>query len=176
MSPYLNTDTRQHASKQRDESASPLFFDYDGDQDLDMLLGSRGIIQEVGAFYSSFQLFENRGTTTAPDFIQIDADFMGLSNSQLQDLHPSYADLDGDNRKDLIFSAAASSGQTRIYYWLNTQINGFTAQTTESLESQDGREAMRMTALSEIRELLQREDELDPESVIDVLFNSLTWH
>ncbi len=113
------------------ESASPVFFDFDGDQDLDMLLGSRGVIQTGGEFYATFQLYENRGTSSNPDYLLTDQDFMGLSSSQLQDLHPSFADLNGDSRPDLIFSAAATSGQTRIYYWLNTQINGFTAETTD---------------------------------------------
>jgi len=113
------------------ESATPLFFDVDGDQDLDMLLGSRGIMRDGGAFYATFELYENNGTEASPSFMKIEDDFLDLSSLQLQDLHPSYADLNGDNRKDLVFSAAASSGQTRIYYWLNSEINGFGAQTTD---------------------------------------------
>ena len=73
-------------------------------------------------------------------------------------------------------SDAANSVRHHLPYIRNNLVMLFTAQTTETLESQDGREAMRTTALSEIRELLTREDELAPEAIVDVLFNSLTWH
>jgi len=35
---------------------------------------------------------------------------------------------------------------------------------------------MRLAALSEVQDLLEREDGLERELVVDVLFNSLTWH
>lgn len=73
-------------------------------------------------------------------------------------------------------SAAANSVRHHLPFIRNNLVMLFTAQTTESLESQEGREAMRMAALSEVRELLEREDGLDPAMVVDVLFNSLTWH
>ncbi len=73
-------------------------------------------------------------------------------------------------------SEAANSVRHHLPFIRNNLVMLFTAQTDETLESQDGREAMRTTALAEIRELLQKEDELAPELIVDVLFNSLTWH
>lgn len=73
-------------------------------------------------------------------------------------------------------SDAANSVRHHMPFIRNNLVMLFTAQTNETLESQDGREAMRLTALSEVRELLVREDELEPDMVVDVLFNSLTWH
>jgi flagellar FliL protein len=58
----------------------------------------------------------------------------------------------------------------------NELVMVFAAQTDETLESMDGRDAMRMTALEKVRELINREEGYEPDSVVDVLFNSLTWH
>lgn len=73
-------------------------------------------------------------------------------------------------------SAAANSVRHHMPYIRNQLVFIFAGQTDETLESQDGREAMRQTALSEIRQLLEAEDGLAPEDIVDVLFNSLTWH
>jgi len=73
-------------------------------------------------------------------------------------------------------SDAANSVRHHLPFIRNNLVMLFAAQTDESLESQDGREAMRTAALSEVRDLLQREEGIAPEGVVDVLFNSLTWH
>ena len=73
-------------------------------------------------------------------------------------------------------SDAASSVRHHLPFIRNNLVMLFAAQTDETLESQEGREAMRVAALTEVRELLEREDGIDPEQVVDVLFNSLTWH
>lgn len=73
-------------------------------------------------------------------------------------------------------SEGASSVRHHMPYIRNNLVLLFASQTDETLSSQDGKEAMRQAALGVIRELLEREDELPPEDVIDVLFNSLTWH
>ncbi|WP_370980668.1 flagellar basal body-associated FliL family protein [Agaribacterium sp. ZY112] len=73
-------------------------------------------------------------------------------------------------------SDAANSVRHHLPFIRNNLVMIFAAQTDETLESQDGREAMRDTALANIRSLLEAEDGLDPEQVVDVLFNRLTWH
>lgn len=71
---------------------------------------------------------------------------------------------------------AASSVRHHMPFIRNNLVMLFAAQTDETLESQEGREAMRDAALSEVRELLVREDQVPEEDVVDVLFNALTWH
>lgn len=73
-------------------------------------------------------------------------------------------------------SAAASAVRHHLPFIRNNLVMLFAAQTDETLESQDGRESMRAAALAEVRDLLAREDGIPAESVVDVLFNSLTWH
>ena len=48
----------------------------------------------------------------------------------------------------------------------------FTAQTEETISSQAGKEQLRQDALEEIRNLLFREESIEPERVIDLFFNS----
>ena len=73
-------------------------------------------------------------------------------------------------------SEAASSVRHHLPYIRNNLVMAFASQTNETLQSQDGREALRVLALSEIREIIKREDGIDGEKVVDVLFNKFTWH
>ncbi|MFT7560223.1 MAG: flagellar FliL protein [Flavobacteriales bacterium] len=73
-------------------------------------------------------------------------------------------------------SSAASAVRHHMPYIRNNIVMLFSAQNDESLESQDGREAMRLEALKQVRDILKREDNMEPEAVVDVLFNALTWH
>lgn len=73
-------------------------------------------------------------------------------------------------------SDAANAVRHHLPFIRNNLVMLFAAQTDETLESQDGREQMRAAAIAEVRDLLLREDNIPPEGVVDVLFNSLTWH
>ncbi len=106
------------------ENAAPVFFDVDGDSDEDMIVGHRGN-REGGSYFATYHFYENTGTAEEPLFQLISEDYLGLADLTLNTLKPSFGDLDGDGRKDLLFSAANGSGQTNIYYFLNSTSNGF---------------------------------------------------
>lgn len=55
-------------------------------------------------------------------------------------------------------------------YIRNNLVLLFSAQTDESLGSQDGKEALRQEALREVREVVMQEDRV--EGVVDLFFNS----
>lgn len=110
------------------ESAVPAFFDVDGDGDQDMIVGHQGN-QQGGFIVSNFQLYENTGSISTPSFQLTDEDYLGLSSALLKALKPSFGDLDGDGRIDLMFSAADVDGQTSVYYFLNESNNGFQPTT-----------------------------------------------
>lgn len=70
----------------------------------------------------------------------------------------------------------ANSVLHHMPYIRNQLVMVFAAQTDETLQSMDGRESMRQAALEDIRSLIVKEEGYEPETVVDVLFNSLTWH
>lgn len=73
-------------------------------------------------------------------------------------------------------SEAANSVRHHLPFIRNNLVMLFARQTDQSLTSQEGKEAMRVQALSDLRALLKREDGVSAEDIVDVLFNSMTWH
>lgn len=66
---------------------------------------------------------------------------------------------------------AATSVRHHMPYLRNNLVMLFSAQTEESLSSQEGKEALRQEALREVREVLMAEDQ--QAGVVDLYFNSL---
>lgn len=64
---------------------------------------------------------------------------------------------------------AANSVRHHMPYIRNNLILLFSAQTDESVDSQEGKEALRQEALREVREVIKAEDGLD--GVLDLYFN-----
>ncbi len=54
----------------------------------------------------------------------------------------------------------------------NNLIMLFAAQTSETVSSQDGKEKMRMDALEEVRDIVERESKIPREDVVDLYFNN----
>ena len=73
-------------------------------------------------------------------------------------------------------SEAANSVRHHLPYIRNNMVLLFARQTDQTLTSQEGKEVMRIEALEDLRVLLKREDDVPGEDIVDVLFNSLTWH
>ncbi len=84
--------------------------------------------------------------------------------------------LKADVTLRLADSDAANSVRHHMPFIRNNLVMVFAAQTNETLESQEGREAMRAAALAEVRSVLAAEDGIEEEKVVDVLFNAFTWH
>lgn len=67
-------------------------------------------------------------------------------------------------------AAAASSVRHHMPYIRNNLVLLFSAQTAESISSQDGKEALRKEALQQVREVIMEEDQ--QEGVVDLYFNA----
>jgi hypothetical protein len=114
----------QNAMIELGESVVPVFFDTDSDGDEDLIMGHRGT-NEGSNFMATFHHYENVGSAQQSEFVLSSEDYLELSSENLNTLKPSFGDLDGDGRSDLIFSAANASGQTFIWYFLNSTSSGF---------------------------------------------------
>ncbi|MBL6444936.1 T9SS type A sorting domain-containing protein [Fulvivirga sp. 29W222] len=101
------------------ENASPAFGDYDGDGDLDMILGSY-TNQGAPGFNATLLLYENTGSVNEPSYVLKSEDYLQLSLSTVFNLKPKFRDVNGDNRVDLVFSATELYNfSTNVYYILN---------------------------------------------------------
>ena len=92
------------------KGANPIFYDYNNDNLLDLIIGNHSYFNLNGSAYSSLALFENTGSNINPEFNLIDRDWLNLSNINLniienipaQNLTPTFGDIDGDGDHDLI--------------------------------------------------------------------------
>ena len=83
------------------DNAVPAFFDADGDGDLDLFIGTYlGMNAPSGIYY-----FENTGTPGAPSFKLITQDYGSISLYGWYNLKPQFADMNGDGKSDLVFTA-----------------------------------------------------------------------
>ncbi|NJO01511.1 MAG: T9SS type A sorting domain-containing protein [Bacteroidia bacterium] len=132
---FLESDFLQNTMIDRGENAYPTLVDDDGDGDLDLWIGHKGK-NEGQKYYASLCRMENTGNTNTPRFEQRSEDVLQLSEQNLTELKPSFADLNNDQAPDLIFTAARA-GQTKLYFILNQAALGqplsFDPQKLDSL-------------------------------------------
>lgn len=79
--------------------------------------------------------------------------------------------LKADISVRLTDAKAANSVRHHMPYIRNNLVMLFSAQTDESISSQEGKEALRQEALAEVRNVIMQEDQ--QEGVVDLYFNTL---
>jgi hypothetical protein len=102
--------------------AAPALFDTDNDGDEDLFIGVYGNENFRGMIY----YFENIGTPTEASFRLVNEDYGSLSMILTYNIKPQFADMNGDGRIDLAFTATSlQDGITELYYVPNATDQGF---------------------------------------------------
>lgn len=121
---FQQKDFLQNTMIDLGENSFPALADTDGDGDLDIVAGHRGIPVN-GKLQASLYLFENIGTRQSPAFRLKTDDYLGLAAFGWSNLRPQFADLNGDRVPDLVLVNTFNDGlNTDIKYWLNTASRG----------------------------------------------------
>lgn len=116
------------------EQAYPTIFDSDGDGDLDILTGNKGI-QNGGAFSSSLTSFENNGNFFSPTFLLASENAFNLRPLGYTFIKPQAIDADGDGDIDLFYQATVSLNDTRIFFLEAISTGDYAAPTELSIDT-----------------------------------------
>lgn len=96
--------------------AKPVFFDYNYDGKMDLIIGNYGYFRPFSTYKSGLAILENIGTTTKPKFKLKTDDYNFLSNYNLVAMHPAFGDLDGDGKADMIVGELTGN----LHFFKNT--------------------------------------------------------
>ncbi|MFL5754653.1 MAG: FG-GAP repeat domain-containing protein, partial [Bacteroidia bacterium] len=119
------------------EGAYPAAFDYEGDGDLDLLVGNFGYFNAgpPSTYTSSLALLENTGTTAQPQFTLQSGDFQNISGYNIVNKAPGMGDFDNDGDYDLFiggydgklsyFENTAPVGTAAVFTFVSDYYVGF---------------------------------------------------
>jgi hypothetical protein len=105
------------------EHAAPAFVDYNGDGLMDLVIATRANLYG-GYSYDHLELYKNIGTVKKAVYQKVDEDFASLAKYKLAYLAPTFADIDGDGRPDMMLGRQ----EGKLMYYKNVADSGGTLQ------------------------------------------------
>jgi hypothetical protein len=124
------------------EGSYPVFFDYNVDGLLDLVIGNYGYYNNTGSYQSGLALYENVGSLSHPEFKFITTDYSSIASLGLQNVIPAFGDMDNDGDADLLignkdgalhyFENPAGAGNTASFilteaFYQGIDVGGFSA-------------------------------------------------
>jgi hypothetical protein len=114
--------------------AIPVWHDMNQDGVMDIIIGNSNSFKQNNEF-GNLTVLTNVGTNVNPDFNISDEDFLNLKSLQLENLYPTFGDLTGDDRDELIIG---TKDGFLLYYTNNGNIaEEFTLSQTQLLDNEN---------------------------------------
>lgn len=120
---FVKKDLYQDEMLDLGELSVPALTDADADGDLDLIIASNGWWN--GTDYSGkVTFFENTGTADTPEFTMRDDDFLSLTSLELHNPRIRFADFNGDEMPDLVYTGVDMYFDVYTYLICNTAAPG----------------------------------------------------
>jgi len=101
--------------------AHPVFFDYNKDSLMDLIVANYGYYITGGNYNSQLALYKNIGTQTEPKFEWITDDYAGLGLLNFaNNITPTFGDIDNDGDEDMLLG----DSDGKLHLMKNIEING----------------------------------------------------
>jgi hypothetical protein len=85
------------------EDACPVFFDYNSDGLLDIVMNRSIFNASTNSLKCGLYLYKNTGTSAAPSYELVNTNYLNLESSGYTSaIYPAFGDLDGDGDKDMV--------------------------------------------------------------------------
>lgn len=99
----------------------PVIIDIDNDGKNDLLVATSGDYEQTMNFKDKLLFYRNIKTNQQPVYMLQDSNFLSLADDTILEMHPTFGDLNGDGKKDLIIG----NSNGKIQYYVN-QTSGST--------------------------------------------------
>jgi hypothetical protein len=113
----------------------PVVIDINGDNKKDLLVATSGDYSVTGNARDQLIYYKNKGTNENPVFEVVDSNFLNLGNDSILEMHPTFGDLTGDGKPDMVIGM--TNGKLAYYQHTGTVTNPAFALNTREFGSID---------------------------------------
>ncbi len=112
---FIQTDFLQNEGLDFGEMVQPIFVDADGDNDMDLFVSNAGELDENRDYLAKMYFLENIGTSDNPTFKLQNSDYLSFSSQKLNFLKVAFADLDNNQKPELVYTGFDTENRTTIF-------------------------------------------------------------